>query len=146
MLQEIIPFINKHLLLSITWVTLLIAVIIKAFKSCFSEVKAISPHEAVQLINKKNGIVVDTRNRNDFHKGHLTNATSLTINDIKSGNLGDLVKHKTQPIIVVCTNGIASFEAAKNLYKAGFIHVVILKQGIAGWSYDNLPLVKTNTC
>lgn len=55
---------------------------------------------------------------------------------------GELEKHKAQPIIVVCANGTASREPAENLSKAGFEKVTMLKDGISGWSGENLPLVR----
>lgn len=45
-------------------------------------------------------------------------------------------------MIVVCANGMASREPAENLFNAGFERVVILKDGLAGWSGENLPLVR----
>jgi len=142
MLQEIIPFVSKHTILSLAWIALLVAVIVITFNSRFSEVKEISRGEATRLINKEDAVVVDTRSRDDFRKGHLANAINLTASEIKSGNLGDLEKHKAQQIIVACANGTASREPAENLNKSGFDNVVILKEGIAGWNGKNLPLVR----
>ena len=70
------------------------------------------------------------------------NAINLTASEIKNGSLGELEKHKAQPIIVVCANGTASREPAENLSKAGFEKVTMLKDGISGWSGENLPLVR----
>ena len=114
MLQEIMPFVSRHPILSLAWIALLVAVI----------------------------VVVDTRSRDDFRRGHLASAINLTASEIKSGSLGELEKHKAQPIIVVCANGTASREPAENLSKAGFEKVTMLKDGIAGWSGENLPLVR----
>lgn len=143
MLQEIMPFVSRHPILSLAWIGLLVAVIVMTFKSRFSKVKEISRGEATRLINKEDAVVVDTRSRDDFRRGHLANAINLTAGEIKSGSLGELGKHKTQPIIVVCANGTASREPAEYLNKAGFEIVAMLKDGIAGWSGENLPLVRS---
>ena len=142
MLQEIMQFVSKHPILSLAWIGLLVAVIVMTFKSRFSKVKEIARGEATRLINKEDAVVVDTRSRDDFRKGHLANAINLTASEIKSGSLGELEKHKAQPIIVVCANGTASREPAENLSKAGFENVAMLKDGIAGWSGETLPLVR----
>lgn len=42
----------------------------------------------------------------------------------------------------MCANGTASREPAENLSKAGFEKVTMLKDGISGWSGENLPLVR----
>jgi rhodanese-related sulfurtransferase len=123
-------------------VALLAAVIVMTIKSRFSKVKEIARGEAVRLINKQDAVVVDTRSRDDFRKGHIANAINLTASEIKNGSLGELEKHKAQPIIVTCAHGTTSLEAAENLNIAGFESVYTLKDGIAGWSGENLPLVR----
>ncbi|PVZ83730.1 rhodanese-like domain-containing protein [Serratia sp. S1B] len=142
MLQEIMQFVSRHTILSLAWVALLIAVFVMTFKSRFSKVKEIGRAQAVLMINKEDAVVVDIRSRDDFRKGHIANAMNLTASEIKSGSFGELEKHKTQPVIVVCANGTTSREPAENLSKAGFENVYTLKEGIAGWSGENLPLAR----
>jgi rhodanese-related sulfurtransferase len=50
--------------------------------------------------------------------------------------------HKAQPIIVVDATGMQAQESASALHKAGFENVTVLKEGISGWSGENLPLVR----
>ncbi|ATO35661.1 Thiosulfate sulfurtransferase GlpE [Dickeya dianthicola] len=141
-MQEIMPFISRHPILSVAWIALLVAVIVLTVKSKLSKVKEVARGEAIQLINKEDAVVVDTRNRDDYRRGHIAGALNLLPNDIKNGSLSELEKHKAQPVIVVCANGMASREPAESLLKAGFERVVILKDGLAGWSGENLPLVR----
>ncbi|MGM3192911.1 rhodanese-like domain-containing protein [Dickeya dadantii subsp. dieffenbachiae] len=141
-MQEIMPFISRHPILSVAWIALLVAVIVLTVKSKLSKVKEVARGEAIQLINKEDAVVVDTRNRDDYRRGHIAGAINLLPNDIKNGSLSELEKHKAQPVIVVCANGMASREPAESLFKAGFERVVILKDGLAGWSGENLPLVR----
>ncbi|MCL2893534.1 rhodanese-like domain-containing protein [Brenneria tiliae] len=141
-MQEIMPFISKHPILSVAWVALLVAVIVLTVKSKFSKVKDVARGEAIQLINKEDAVIVDIRNRDDYRRGHIANAFNLLPTDIKNGSVGELEKHKAQPVIVVCANGLSSREAASNLLKAGFERVLVLKDGLAGWSGENLPLVR----
>ncbi|MFE8045863.1 rhodanese-like domain-containing protein [Brenneria goodwinii] len=141
-MQEIIPFISKHPILSVAWVALLVIVIVLTVKSKFSKVKEVVRGEAIQLINKEDAVIVDIRNRDDYRRGHIANAFNLLPNDIKNGSVGELEKHRAQPVIVVCANGMSSREAATNLLNAGFERVMVLKDGLAGWSGENLPLVR----
>ncbi|MCV9879053.1 rhodanese-like domain-containing protein [Brenneria izbisi] len=141
-MQEIMSFISRNPILSVAWVALLIAVIVLTVKSKLSKVKDVVRGEAIQLINKEDAVVVDIRNRDDYRRGHIANAFNLLPNDIKNGSVGELEKHKSQPVIVVCANGLSSRDAANNLLKAGFERVVVLKDGLAGWSGENLPLVR----
>ncbi|RPH31093.1 rhodanese-like domain-containing protein [Buttiauxella warmboldiae] len=141
-MQEIMQFVGRHPILSLAWVALLAAVLFMTFKSLTSKVKVITRGEATRLINKEDAVVVDVRSRDDYRKGHIANSLNVLPADIKSGNFGELEKHKAQPVIVVCGNGISSQESAALLTKAGFEKVTLLKEGIAGWSGENLPLVR----
>lgn len=141
-MQEIMPFISKHPILSVAWVALFVVVIVLTVKSKLSKVKEVVRGEAIRLINKEDAVIVDIRNRDDYRRGHIANAFNLLPNDIKNGSVGELEKHKTQPVIVVCANGISSRDAANDLLKAGFERALVLKDGLTGWSGENLPLVR----
>jgi len=141
-MQDIMPFISAHPVLSLAWVALLIAVIVTTFKTRFSKVKEITRGEATRLINKEDAIVVDVRAREEFRKGHIAESQNVLSADIKNNNLGELTKHKAQPVIVVCATGQTSRTSAEGLIAAGFERVFTLKEGISGWSSENLPLVR----
>ncbi|MGL9733388.1 MAG: rhodanese-like domain-containing protein [Symbiopectobacterium sp.] len=127
--------------MSIVWVALLVAVIVMIVKRKLSKVEEIARGKVIKLISKEEAVIVDLRNRNNFRRGHIANAINLLPNDIKNGSLGEFEKHKARPVIVVCMNGISSRESADNLLKAGFERVSVLKDGLSGWSGENLPLV-----
>lgn len=142
-MQEIMQFVGRHPILSLAWVGLLAAVLFMTFKGLTSKVKVITSGEATRLINKEDAVVVvDIRQRDDFRKGHIANSLNVLPTEIKSGNFGELGKHQAKLIIVVCENGVSSQESAALLHKAGFEQVALLKEGIAGWSGDNLPLFR----
>ena len=112
------------------------------FKGLTSKIKVITRGEATRLINKEDAVVVDLRQRDDFRKGHIAGAINLLPAEIKANNVGELEKHKAQPIIVVDGTGMQAQESASLLHKAGFENVSVLKEGISGWSGENLPLVR----
>jgi len=43
---------------------------------------------------------------------------------------------------VVCATGQSAGDSAATLSAAGFEHVAVLKDGVSGWSGENLPLVR----
>lgn len=141
-MQEIMQFVSRHPILSIAWIALLAAVLFTTFKGLTSKVKVITRGEATRLINKEEAVVVDLRQRDDFRKGHIAGAVNLLPSEIKDNNLGELEKHKDKPIIVVDGSGLQAQEPANALTKAGFTQVCVLKEGISGWSGENLPLVR----
>ena len=143
MLQEIMPFVSKHPIISLVWVALLISVIVLTVKGLFSKVKTIPRSTAIALINKEEAIVVDTRTRDDFRRGHIIDAVNLTPSEIKDNNHGEVEKHKNRPVILVSANGMELVKPAESLLKAGFERVFVLKDGLSGWTGDNLPLSRS---
>nr|WP_236860977.1 rhodanese-like domain-containing protein [Candidatus Arsenophonus lipoptenae] len=140
-MQEVIQFTNRHAILSITWITLLLSVIILTFKNLLSKTKNITNIQAIQLINKSDAITIDIRPNDDFYKGHIINAINLTSLEIKKNNLKKIENYKQKFIIVVSANGLESSKPADKLVQYGFKHVFILKEGIKGWYNENLPLI-----
>ncbi|MEO3991443.1 rhodanese-like domain-containing protein [Pseudocitrobacter cyperus] len=141
-MQEIMQFVSRHPVLSIAWIALLVAVLFTTFKGLASKVKVITRGEATRLINKEDAVVVDLRQRDDFRKGHIAGSINLLVADVKANNVGELEKHKNKPVIVTDASGMQAQEPANALIKAGFEQVYVLKEGIAGWSGENLPLVR----
>lgn len=141
-MQEIMQFVSRHPVLSIAWIALLAAVLFTTFKSLTSKVKVITRGEATRLINKEDAVVVDLRQRDDFRKGHIAGSTNLLPSEIKANNFGELEKHKNKPVIVVDGSGMQCQDSATALIKAGLEQVSVLKDGVAGWSGENLPLVR----
>lgn len=142
MQQQVMLFIQSHTILSMAWIALFVAVIVMTFKSRFSAVKSIDNGEATRLINQANGVLVDIRSPDEFRKGHIVDSLNLLPSAIKANNLGELEKHKTQPVVVVCATGMTARTVAEDLSKQGFVQVHVLREGIAGWSGAHLPLVQ----
>ncbi len=141
-INEIIPFIKHHPMLSIGWVVLFVVIIVMTIKSKLSKVKIISNALAIQLINKQDAMVVDIRSADSFKKGHITQSHNILPVDIKNGTIKVLEKHKESPVILLDDNGLSAANVAENLIQQGFMQVYVLKDGIAGWNGENLPLVK----
>ncbi|HDN2512281.1 MULTISPECIES: rhodanese-like domain-containing protein [Providencia] len=142
MIQEIMQFVSRNMLLSLVWIALLVAVVVMTFKGLFSKTKVIARSQAITLINKEEAVIVDLRSRDDFRKGHIIDSINLTPSEIKDNNLGELDKHKQKPVIIVSASGMESNKPAEQLVQHGFEKVFVLKEGIAGWAGENLPLAR----
>lgn len=140
-MQEFMPFLTRHATLCVVWLALLIAVIYTMVNGLMSKVKMVTRGEATRLINKEDAVVIDLRSYEEFRQGHIAGAINLLPTDIKANNIGELAKHQAQPIIVVDRSGMQVREPASALIKAGFEKVFVLKEGISGWTGENLPLV-----
>jgi rhodanese-related sulfurtransferase len=141
-MQEYIEFFQQHMILSLAWVGLLVALIVNTFKSSTAKYQTISVNELTALVNKENGLVVDVRPKDEYRQGHITDAVNILPSEIKSGNHGGLENRKSDPIILVCRTGQTVIESANSLAGAGFERVCILKNGLSAWNEANLPLVR----
>jgi rhodanese-related sulfurtransferase len=102
----------------------------------------VGPAEAVQLINRRDAVVIDVRNAADYKSGHITNARHIPDGEIEA-RAKDLDKIKAKPIIVSCERGNRSQSVAQRLRKLGFSEVVSLRGGLAAWQQANMPLEKS---
>ena len=133
-MQEYIEFFQHNMILSLAWVGILVALIMSIVKSTTAAYKEITASQTTLLMNRENGVVVDIRTKDEFKKGHITDAV----------HIASLEKHKSDPIIVVCKTGQTAQESANLLAKAGFENVNLLKNGLVAWNEANLPLVRGN--
>jgi rhodanese-related sulfurtransferase len=102
----------------------------------------VGPAEAVQLINRRDAVVIDVRDAADYKSGHITNARHIPEGEIEA-RAKDLEKIKAKPIIVSCARGNRSQNVAGRLRKLGFSEVVALRGGLAAWQQANMPLEKS---
>ncbi|WP_260260019.1 rhodanese-like domain-containing protein [Vibrio intestinalis] len=141
-MQEYIAFFQENMIMSVVWVGLVVALIMNIVKTSTAAYKEITASETTALINRENGVVVDIRSKDEYKKGHITEAVHILPSEIKSGSFGSLENRKSDPIIVVCKTGQTAQESANLLAKAGFEKVSVLKNGLTAWSEANLPLVR----
>ena len=97
--------------------------------------------DAVQLINRRDAIVIDVRETGDFASGHIANARHVPEAQM-SDRMKELEKFKARPIIVSCRTGTRAPAVANALRKRGFQEAVALRGGIAAWQQAGMPLAK----
>ena len=140
-MQEYIHFFQHNAVLSILWLTILIALASLFFKSASSGIHLVSVSEMVQLINKENGIVVDVRSSHEFNQGHIVNSLHILPSDIQKDSFHGIEKFKSNPVVVVCRTGQTAQSSATALVKAGFDRVSVLRHGLMAWEKANLMLL-----
>ncbi len=139
-MNDIIPFLINHFILSSLFILLLGAVIYVEMIGGAKGVKKISPQEAIHLINREQALVVDLRDAAAYKAGHIVNAVQITPSE--------LLTHKKLEgkvelnIILVCASGTQSPAQAAHLSKKGFLKVFYIGGGMGAWRAENLPVVK----
>lgn len=101
----------------------------------------VGPMEAVQLINRKDAVMVDLREPAEFGGGHAPNARNIPQSQLDK-RVGELAKLKGRPVILVCQTGGRSHAVTAQLRKAGLGEVMVLSGGINAWQQANLPVEK----
>ncbi|MBV8627718.1 MAG: rhodanese-like domain-containing protein [Paraburkholderia sp.] len=101
----------------------------------------LSAAEATQLINRRNAVVIDLRPSADFAKGHLPSARQIEFAELQA-KVGQLVKNKSNPVLLVCQTGQQSNKAARIVQDAGFAEVHVLEGGLNAWQQAGMPVVK----
>ena len=102
---------------------------------------AVSIQEATLMINRQDALVLDVREPAEFEKGHVIGARNVPLSQLEE-RAGEIQKHKTKPVIVICASGNRSRSALGSLRRLGFEQVFELGGGVAAWQQAGLPLEK----
>ncbi len=141
-MEQLTTFAGDNFILSGIWLALVVMLAYSFISPLLSKSKSIDNHQATQLINKEEAIVLDVRPAKDFKNGHIIGSRQLKPEEVREGNFKKLEKQKEQPIIVVCAMGNLASSTASKLVKDGFSRVYVLSGGISAWTGAGLPLNK----
>lgn len=103
--------------------------------------RGLSTMEATQLINRKGAVVLDVRSTEEFAGGHLPSARNVPLDDVEQ-KVGQVIKNKAAPVLIVCKSGQRSARAQTLLRNLGYAESFSLQGGLAAWQEAGLPVVK----
>ncbi len=93
--------------------------------------------EDVLRLHRKDGLLIDVRERNEFLGGHLANAELMPLRHV----IEDAEKlPRDRPILLICRSGRRSTRAMHWLIGLGFDDVVNLKGGLLSWKAMGRPV------
>jgi len=101
----------------------------------------LAPSEAVQLINREKGVVVDVCSDAEFAAGHVGGARHIPLTELED-KLPTLVKNRNVPVIMVCASGVRSGQAVGIARKLGYEKAQSLHGGLKAWRAAGLPVEK----
>ena len=101
---------------------------------------AIGTAEAVRLLNREKGVLIDVGEPAEFASGHAAGARNVPFGALEGAR--ELPGNKTLPLVVMCPSGARSGRAVGLLRKAGYANAVALSGGTAAWRDANLPIEK----
>jgi len=86
-------------------------------------------------------ILVDTREDNEWQRGHIPNAIHLGKGIIER-DIEAAIPDKNTPLVLYCGGGFRSALAADNLQRMGYRNVVSMDGGWRGWTEAGFPTAK----
>lgn len=101
---------------------------------------SLTPQQAINLVNGKDGIFVDLRDASEFGKSHIVGAVNIPSAKLAE-RMAELEKYKSKPIVLVCKMGQHSGAAGKQLKAAGYEEVYKMTGGMMEWGNLQLPTV-----
>ncbi|KQW51815.1 MULTISPECIES: rhodanese-like domain-containing protein [unclassified Roseateles] len=106
-----------------------------------SQGAAVAPAEAVQLINREKGVLIDVSEPEEFAKGHAVGARNIPFGQIEGHK--SLPSNKSLPLVLVCPTGARAGRAAGMLRKLGYEKARVLAGGLRAWREASLPVEKS---
>lgn len=104
-------------------------------------VRQVTSAEAIRLLNHEKAVLVDVREQDEYRTGHAPHAINVPLSGL-AGNLQQLEKYKSRPIVVCCRTSQRSARAGVVLRKQGFTNVQVLAGGMVAWQGENLPVAR----
>jgi rhodanese-related sulfurtransferase len=101
---------------------------------------AVGTAEAVRLINREKGVLIDVSEPAEFAAGHATGARHIPFGQLEGHK--SLPSNKALPLLLLCPNGARAGRAAALLRKAGYEKAVAVSGGTAAWREAQLPVEK----
>jgi rhodanese-related sulfurtransferase len=101
----------------------------------------LSAANAVQLINREKGVVIDVCEPDEFAAGHVNGARNVPLGELQE-RLPSIVKNKALPVILVCAKGPRAQRAEGIARKLGYPRAQALAGGMKAWREANLPVEK----
>lgn len=106
-----------------------------------SQGAALSPAQAVQVINREKGVLIDVSEPEEFAKGHAVGSRNIPFGQLEGHK--QLPSNKALPLVVVCPTGARAGRAAGMLRKLGYEKAQVLAGGLKAWRDASLPVEKT---
>jgi rhodanese-related sulfurtransferase len=115
---------------------------LKLVKDAKSRVKEASHTDIKKRLDAgEKMILVDTREDNEWAKGHVPSAIHLSKGVIER-DIEKTIPDHNAPIVLYCGGGFRSALAADNLQKMGYTNVISMDGGWRGWTESNFPITK----
>lgn len=101
----------------------------------------VSPAEAVNLINRERGVLIDVSEPAEYLAGHAGGAKNVPFGTLEAAT--DLPKNKSVPVLLMCPTGARANRGVAILRKRGYEKACAVTGGVAAWREANLPIERS---
>jgi rhodanese-related sulfurtransferase len=101
---------------------------------------AVGTAEAVRLINRERGLLIDVAEPGEFAQAHARGARNVPLGQLEGSR--ELPSNKALPVILMCPSGMRAGRAATLLRKAGYERAVSVSGGTRAWAEASLPVAR----
>ena len=129
-----LEFILNHPVLSVALFIFIYLIISYEIKNFTKKYKAINCSDLVTRINESQIVVLDTREKTEYKKGHISQAILHDTSKTKKIDFDE--------VVVYDKDETTSVSSAEKISKGNSIKVFYLEGGIQSWTENNLPLVE----
>ncbi len=127
-------FILNHPVLSVALFIFIYLIISFEIKNFTKKYKSINCNDLVSKINESQIVVLDTREKTEYKKGHISQAILHDPSNTKKIDFNE--------VVVYDKDEVTSVSSAEKISKNNSIKVFYLEGGIQSWTENNLPLVE----
>ena len=96
--------------------------------------------EAVRLINREKGVLIDVSEPAEYGAGHAVGARNIPFGSLEGAK--ELPSNKALPLLLICPTGARAGRAAGLLRKAGHEKAMAVTGGLNAWREAGLPVDK----
>jgi len=138
-MENLYYFFLNNIIISIGFIcTIIILIIYEIMEYTYSKY-SINPNIAINLINHKNGIILDFRDKKDFDRNYIVNS----INIQKQNDYEKIIeKYKKKIIIVIHKNNYNAYKIIKKYNNIKENRITYIYDGINAWIKTELPVTR----
>ncbi len=101
----------------------------------------VSAAEAVRLMNREKGVLIDVCEPAEHASGHGVGARNIPLGELEK-RAAELPKNKQLPVLLLCQSGARAGRAATTLRKLGYARALPVSGGLRAWREAGLPVEK----
>lgn len=102
----------------------------------------VSTAEAVRLMNREKGVMIDVCDAAEHAAGHCVGSRNIPLGELEQ-RAAELPKNKQLPVVLMCQSGARASRAAAKLRKLGYERAVPVSGGLRAWREAGLPVEKS---